>query len=84
MDGSLGNSSAGSRGYDHMGLSQHSGGYSMHPGLAGHDRVSDIDSGACSRTRDMGDILQQIITITDQSLDEAQARYNQLLASLLI
>jgi hypothetical protein len=27
------------------------------------------------RKQDIGDILQQIMTITDQSLDEAQARY---------
>ena len=27
------------------------------------------------RKQEIGDILQQIMTITDQSLDEAQARY---------
>lgn len=28
------------------------------------------------RKQDIGDILQQIMNITDQSLDEAQARYD--------
>ena len=35
----------------------------------GRDHTADSDS-----HKDIGDILQQIMTITDQSLDEAQAR----------
>jgi len=31
------------------------------------------------RRQDIGDILQQIMTITDQTLDEAQARFAHLL-----
>ena len=31
------------------------------------------------RRQDIGDILQQIMTITDQTLDEAQARFDQRL-----
>jgi hypothetical protein len=30
------------------------------------------------RKQEIGDILQQIMTITDQSLDEAQARYDAI------
>ena len=40
-------------------------GYPMPDGMG-----QDLDH----RKQDMGDILQQIMTITDQSLDEAQAR----------
>ena len=42
-----------------------SGGY----GLPGQDSGGDD-----GRKQDIGDILQQIMNITDQSLDEAQAR----------
>lgn len=49
-------------------------GMSGHPGLPQHVQegtgVTDCDG----RKQDIGDILQQIMTITDQSLDEAQAR----------
>lgn len=45
----------------HIGLSRH-----MHEGIGG----SDGDG----RKYDIGDILQQIMTITDQRLDDAQAR----------
>lgn len=41
-------------------------GYGMHPDGMGGERKHEI-----------GDILQQIIAITDQSLDEAQARYTR-------
>lgn len=34
-----------------------------------------------SRKQEIGDILQQIMTITDQSLDEAQARYVEFFSS---
>ncbi|XP_060761481.1 pre-B-cell leukemia homeobox 1a isoform X4 [Neoarius graeffei] len=59
----------------------------MHPhgvGLAGHPglthRPPDVTAGSDgdSRKQDIGDILQQIMTITDQSLDEAQARKHAL------
>ncbi|XP_060723090.1 pre-B-cell leukemia homeobox 1a isoform X3 [Tachysurus vachellii] len=59
----------------------------MHPhavGLAGHPglthRPPDVTTGndGDSRKQDIGDILQQIMTITDQSLDEAQARKHAL------
>lgn len=48
-------------------------GYSMGPSSVGQDGLQDMDPG-CQRKQDIGDILQQIMTITDQSLDEAQAR----------
>ncbi|TST47721.1 Pre-B-cell leukemia transcription factor 1 [Bagarius yarrelli] len=59
----------------------------MHPhgvSLAGHPglthRPPDVTAGndGDSRKQDIGDILQQIMTITDQSLDEAQARKHAL------
>jgi len=34
------------------------------------------------RRQDIGDILQQIMTITDQTLDEAQARFDELICLL--
>lgn len=37
----------------------------------GTPATPDVDS----RKQDIGEILQQIMNITDQSLDEAQARY---------
>ena len=51
--------------------SQGQGGYGMQP--PGPDGVGEPDQ----RKQDIGDILQQIMTITDQSLDEAQARYGE-------
>ncbi len=50
-------------------------GMSGHPGLSQHiaDNTGAIDGDG--RKQDIGDILQQIMTITDQSLDEAQARW---------
>ena len=51
-------------------LAQPQGGYGMQP-PPGQDGVGgDPDQ----RKQEIGDILQQIMTITDQSLDEAQAR----------
>lgn len=62
-------------------------------GLAGHPPVQGVqtmtphalheppsDNGE-PRKQDIGDILQQIMTITDQSLDEAQAKLVTLLHS---
>ncbi|TRZ26905.1 hypothetical protein HGM15179_000249 [Zosterops borbonicus] len=58
----------------------HSGvGMPGHPGLSQH--MQDGPGGAegeAGRKQDIGDILQQIMTITDQSLDEAQARKHAL------
>ncbi|KAA0719042.1 Pre-B-cell leukemia transcription factor 1 [Triplophysa tibetana] len=52
--------------------SSHGVGMAGHPGLAQH--MQDGTGGdADGRKQDIGDILQQIMTITDQSLDEAQA-----------
>lgn len=58
------------RGYNQM-----MGGY---PGMLapGQDGVGDEQDPR--KTQNIGDILQQIMTITDQSLDEAQARYISL------
>ena len=42
----------------------------MNGGLNGDGPNGDMDQ----RKQDIGDILQQIVAITDQSLDEAQAR----------
>uniref|UniRef100_A0A8C5DQ91 Pre-B-cell leukemia transcription factor 1 n=1 Tax=Gouania willdenowi TaxID=441366 RepID=A0A8C5DQ91_GOUWI len=48
-----------------------------HPGHAHmHEGTGATDGDA--RKQDIGDILQQIMTITDQSLDEAQARKHAL------
>ncbi|XP_053549685.1 pre-B-cell leukemia transcription factor 1 [Bombina bombina] len=58
-----------------------------HPGvgITGHPNMTQHmqdGSGAAEnesgRKQDIGDILQQIMTITDQSLDEAQARKHAL------
>lgn len=56
---------------------------SVHPGSGGHQplsshlRESPTDNGDV-RKQDIGDILHQIMTITDQSLDEAQAKKHAL------
>ncbi|XP_060706972.1 pre-B-cell leukemia transcription factor 2-like [Hemiscyllium ocellatum] len=57
-------------------------GHSMQSGLppllgAGHLHENATDNGE-SRKQDIGDILHQIMTITDQSLDEAQAKKHAL------
>ncbi|XP_060630307.1 pre-B-cell leukemia transcription factor 1 isoform X2 [Anolis sagrei] len=55
-------------------------GMAGHPGLAQHlpDGAGPAESEGGGRKQDIGDILQQIMTITDQSLDEAQARKHAL------
>ncbi|MBN3313260.1 PBX1 factor, partial [Atractosteus spatula] len=61
-------------------MHSHAGvGMAGHPGLSQH--MQDGSGGADGeggRKQDIGDILQQIMTITDQSLDEAQARKHAL------
>ncbi|XP_066548363.1 pre-B-cell leukemia transcription factor 1b isoform X3 [Amia ocellicauda] len=61
-------------------MHSHAGvGMAGHPGLSQHmqDGTGGTD-GEGGRKQDIGDILQQIMTITDQSLDEAQARKHAL------
>ncbi|TRY58618.1 hypothetical protein DNTS_007618, partial [Danionella cerebrum] len=53
-------------------------GMSGHPGLPQHLQDNGGASDGDGRKQDIGDILQQIMTITDQSLDEAQARKHAL------
>ncbi|KAM4640546.1 pre-B-cell leukemia transcription factor 1 isoform 1-T1 [Discoglossus pictus] len=54
-------------------------GMTGHPSLAQHMQDgSGATDGEGGRKQDIGDILQQIMTITDQSLDEAQARKHAL------
>ncbi|XP_072295141.1 pre-B-cell leukemia transcription factor 1-like isoform X3 [Eucyclogobius newberryi] len=53
-------------------------GMAGHPGLPQHMQDSTGADGGDGRKQDIGDILQQIMTITDQSLDEAQARKHAL------
>lgn len=55
--------------------SSHGVGMAGHPGLAQHMQDGTGGADGEGRKQDIGDILQQIMTITDQSLDEAQARY---------
>ena len=57
-------------------LSGHHMSHHMAPYAASmYDREGGIiDGSAIDSKRDISDILQQIMTITDQSLDEAQAR----------
>ncbi|XP_037626050.1 pre-B-cell leukemia transcription factor 1b isoform X5 [Sebastes umbrosus] len=54
------------------------GGMAGHPGLPQHMQDSTGGTDGDGRKQDIGDILQQIMTITDQSLDEAQARKHAL------
>ncbi|KAF3835685.1 hypothetical protein F7725_028243 [Dissostichus mawsoni] len=55
-------------------MHSHSGvGMAGHPGLPQHMQEGTGGSDGDGRKQDIGDILQQIMTITDQSLDEAQA-----------
>ncbi|XP_074507432.1 pre-B-cell leukemia homeobox 1a isoform X3 [Sebastes fasciatus] len=55
------------------------GGMAGHPaGLAQHMQDGTVGTDGDGRKQDIGDILQQIMTITDQSLDEAQARKHAL------
>ena len=57
-------------------MHSHAGiGMAGHPGLPQHLQEGNGGADGDGRKQDIGDILQQIMTITDQSLDEAQARY---------
>ncbi|CAB1324060.1 unnamed protein product [Coregonus sp. 'balchen'] len=59
-------------------MHSHAGvGMASHPGLSQHMEGTGGTEGD-GRKQDIGDILQQIMTITDQSLDEAQARKHAL------
>ncbi|XP_033883419.1 pre-B-cell leukemia transcription factor 1-like isoform X1 [Acipenser ruthenus] len=59
-------------------MHSHAGvGMAGHPGLPQHMQDGTGTDGD-GRKQDIGDILQQIMTITDQSLDEAQARKHAL------
>ena len=51
---------------------QPQGGYGMDRTMSGVPEASVGEDG--TRKQEIGDILQQIMNITDQSLDEAQAR----------
>ncbi|XP_072246286.1 pre-B-cell leukemia transcription factor 1b isoform X2 [Leuresthes tenuis] len=53
-------------------------GMAGHPGLQQHMQEGTGGTDGDGRKQDIGDILQQIMTITDQSLDEAQARKHGL------
>ncbi|KAM6962898.1 pre-B-cell leukemia transcription factor 1b isoform 2-T2 [Aplochiton taeniatus] len=53
-------------------------GMAGHPGLPQHMQEGSGGTDGDGRKQDIGDILQQIMTITDQSLDEAQARKHAL------
>lgn len=56
-------------------MHSHTGvGMAGHPGLPQHMQEGTGGTDGDGRKQDIGDILQQIMTITDQSLDEAQAR----------
>ncbi|XP_069378641.1 pre-B-cell leukemia transcription factor 1-like isoform X2 [Paralichthys olivaceus] len=60
-------------------MHSHTGvGMAGHPGLPQHMQESTGGTDGDGRKQDIGDILQQIMTITDQSLDEAQARKHAL------
>lgn len=56
-------------------MHSHAVGMARHPGLAQNMQDGTGGTDGDGRKQDIGDILQQIMTITDQSLDEAQARY---------
>ncbi|TVK90581.1 Pre-B-cell leukemia transcription factor 1 [Bagarius yarrelli] len=55
-------------------MHSHGVGMAGHPGLPQHMQEGTGGADGDGRKQDIGDILQQIMTITDQSLDEAQAR----------
>ncbi|XP_031430423.1 pre-B-cell leukemia transcription factor 1b isoform X1 [Clupea harengus] len=60
-------------------MHSHAGvGMTGHPGLSQHMQEGTGGADGDGRKQDIGDILQQIMTITDQSLDEAQARKHAL------
>ncbi|KAG9330465.1 hypothetical protein JZ751_024278 [Albula glossodonta] len=54
-------------------MHSHGVGMAGHPGLSQHMQDGTGGTDGDGRKQDIGDILQQIMTITDQSLDEAQA-----------
>ena len=67
-------------GYESLGeRSVNSGVYGMSAGVGSGVGSAEMcvtgSENADGRKQDIGEILQQIMTITDQSLDEAQARY---------
>lgn len=45
---------------------------------AAMEQMKAAEEGPDGRKQDIGDILQQIMNITDQSLDEAQARWAEI------
>ena len=45
---------------------------------AAMEQMKAAEEGSDGRKQDIGDILQQIMNITDQSLDEAQARWAEI------
>lgn len=53
----------------------HAPGMAAHAGLPQHVHEGGTVVDGDARKQELGEILQQIMTITDQSLDEAQARY---------
>ena len=58
-------------------VSQHVTGHVGYPMAPGHDGTSPTNAGGPdteNRKHDISEILTQIMNITDQSLDEAQAR----------
>ncbi|XP_048845352.1 pre-B-cell leukemia homeobox 1a isoform X1 [Brienomyrus brachyistius] len=59
-------------------MHSHGVGMAGHPGLSQHMQDGTGGTDGEGRKQDIGDILQQIMTITDQSLDEAQARKHAL------
>uniref|UniRef100_A0A4W5KT55 Pre-B-cell leukemia homeobox 1a n=1 Tax=Hucho hucho TaxID=62062 RepID=A0A4W5KT55_9TELE len=59
-------------------MHSHGVGMARHPGLAQNMQDGTGGTDGDGRKQDIGDILQQIMTITDQSLDEAQARKHAL------
>ncbi|KAJ8270921.1 hypothetical protein GJAV_G00120760 [Gymnothorax javanicus] len=59
-------------------MHSHGVGMAGHPGLSQHMQDGTGGTDGDGRKQDIGDILQQIMTITDQSLDEAQARKHAL------
>lgn len=74
-----GNGPSASRG---LGLNVHPGMHPLNPVHPPSQHRPDGDPAGLEGTenghnnrRDIGDILQQIMTITDQSLDEAQAKW---------
>ncbi|CDQ58142.1 unnamed protein product [Oncorhynchus mykiss] len=59
-------------------MHSHGVGMARHPGMAQNIQDGTGGTDGDGRKQDIGDILQQIMTITDQSLDEAQARKHAL------